>query len=61
MLHDHEEASKQKQLGKAITSNSENEDNKNEGSKTDASEEPSTQNEMLTDEKKDIKKLMLMI
>jgi len=50
-----EEASKQKQLGKAITSNSENEDNKNEGSKTDASEEPSTQNEMLTDEKKDIK------
>ena len=50
-----EEASKQKQLGKPITSNSENEDNKNEGSKTDASEEPSTQNEMLTDEKKDIK------
>ena len=50
-----EEASKQKQLGKAITSNSENEDNKNEGSKTDSSEEPSTQNEMLTDEKKDIK------
>ena len=50
-----EEASKQKQLGKAITGNSENEDNKNEGSKTDASEEPSTQNEMLTDEKKDIK------
>ena len=50
-----EEASKQKQLGKAITSNSENEDNKNEVSKTDTSEEPSTQNEMLTDEKKDIK------
>ena len=50
-----EEASKQKKLGKAITSNSENEDNKNEGSKTDASEEPSTQNEMLIDEKKDIK------
>ena len=45
-----EEASKQKQLGKAITGNSEN-----EGSKTDTSEEPSTQNEMLTDEKKDIK------
>ena len=45
-----EEASKQKQLGKAITENSEN-----EGSKTDTSEEPSTQNEMLTDEKKDIK------
>ena len=39
-----EEASKQKQLGKPITSNSENEDNKNEGSKTDSSEEPSTQN-----------------
>ena len=50
-----EEASKQKQLGKAITSNSENEDNKNEGSKTDTSEEPSTQNEMLTDEKIDEK------
>ena len=50
-----EEASKQKQLGKAITSNSENEDNKNEVSKTDTSEEPSTQNEMLTDEKKDTK------
>ena len=50
-----EEASKQKQLGKAITSNSENEDDKNEGNKTDASEELSTQNEMLTDEKKDIK------
>ena len=50
-----EEASKQKQLGKAITSNSDNEDNKTEVSKTDASEEPSTQNEMLTDEKKDIK------
>ena len=50
-----EEASKQKQLGKAITSNSENEDNKNEGSKTDATEEPSIQNEMLTDEKKDMK------
>ena len=48
-----EEASKQKKLGKAITSNSENEDNKNEGSKTDASEEPSKQNEMLTDDKKD--------
>ena len=47
-----EEASKQKQLGKAITSNSENEDNKNEGTKTDASEEPSEQNEMLTGEKK---------
>ena len=47
-----EEASKQKQLGKAITSNSENEDNKNEGTKTDASEEPSKQNEMLTGEKK---------
>ena len=47
-----EEASKQKQLGKAITSNSENEDSKNEGSKTDASEEPSKQNEMLTGEKK---------
>ena len=50
-----EEASKQKKLGKAITSNSDNEDNKTEVSKTDASEEPSTQNEMLTDEKKDIK------
>ena len=50
-----EEASKQKQLGKAITSNSENEDNKNEGSKTDSSEELSTQNEMLTDEKKRFK------
>ncbi len=50
-----EEASKQKKLGKAITSNSENEDNKNEGSKTDASEEPSKQNEMLTDDKKDTK------
>ena len=50
-----EEASKQKQLGKPITSNSENEDNKNEGSKTDSSEELSTQNEMLTDEKKDVK------
>ena len=50
-----EEASKQKQLGKAITSNSENEDSKNEGSKTDASEEPSKQNEMLTDDKKDTK------
>ena len=50
-----EEASKQKKLGKAITSNSDNEDNKNEVSITDASEEPSTQNEMLTDEKKDIK------
>ena len=48
-----EEASKQKKLGKAITSNSENEDNKNEGIKTDTSEEPSKQNEMLTDEKKD--------
>ena len=47
-----EEASKQKQLGKAITSNSENEDNKNEGTKTDVSEEPSKQNEMLTGEKK---------
>ena len=47
-----EEASKQKQLGKAITSNSDNEDNKTEVSKTDASEEPSTQNEMLTGEKK---------
>ena len=45
-----EEASKQKKLGKAITSNSEN-----EGSKTDASEEPSKQNEMLTDDKKDTK------
>ena len=50
-----EEASKQKQLGKPITSNSENEDNKNEGRKTDSSEELSTQNEMLTDEKKDVK------
>ncbi len=50
-----EEASKQRQLGKAITSNSENEDNKNEGRKTDSSEELSTQNEMLTDEKKDVK------
>ena len=50
-----EEASKQKQLGKAITSNSENEDNKNESSKKDASEEPLTQNEILTNEKKDIK------
>ena len=47
-----EEASKQKKLGKAITSNSENEDNKNESSKTDASEGPSKQNEMLTDDKK---------
>ena len=50
-----EEASTQKKLGKAITSNSENEDNKNEVSKTDTSEEPSTQNEMLTDDKKDTK------
>ena len=50
-----EEASKQKQLGKAITSNSENEDNINEVNKTDASEEPSTQNEILADENKDIK------
>ena len=50
-----EEASKQKQLGKAITSNSENEDNKNESSKKDTSEEPLTQNEILTNEKKDIK------
>ena len=50
-----EEASKQKQLGKAITSNSENEDNKNEGSTIDATEEPSSQNEMLTDGKKDLK------
>ena len=50
-----EEASKQKKLGKAITSNSENEDNKNEDSKTDVSEEPSKQNEMLTDDKKDTK------
>ena len=50
-----EEASKQKQLGKAITSNSENEDSKNEGRKTDASEEPSKENEKLTDDKKDTK------
>ena len=50
-----EEASKQKELGKAITSNSENEDDKNEDSKTDASTEQLTQNEMLTDEEKDVK------
>ncbi len=50
-----EEASKQKKLGKAITSNSENEDNKNEDIKKDASEDPSKKNEMLTDEKKDTK------
>ena len=40
MLHVHRGSSKQR-IGKAATSNSENEDNKNEGSKTDASEEPS--------------------
>ena len=43
-----EEASKQKELGKAVTSNSENEDDKKEDS-----EELLVQNEMLTDEKKD--------
>ncbi len=41
-----EEASTQKKLGKAITSNSENEDNK-----TDTSEELSIQDEIKTDEK----------
>lgn len=41
-----EEASTQKKLGKAITSNSENEDNK-----TDTSEELSVQDEIKTDEK----------
>ncbi len=41
-----EEASTQKKLGKAVTSNSENEDNK-----TDTSEELSVQDEIKTDEK----------
>ena len=50
-----EEASKQKQLGKAITSNSENEDDKNEVSKTETSEELLIQDEILTDKNKDIK------